>query len=287
MAVYRYLSTFLGTTYPSPYCILYNFIVKYYYPIRLVPYSRPGDKLMIRINSDAGRLYFDTAQPLPTALPASTLLEVVDLDPCAPPEARKYVRTKVHVVRRANGTVGYQVVNSYAPGVSLLPLIVDGNEAYIILHDEIRYPLPSAGMESVPIEIAAAQAEGGRWSREIVSGGVTLPHETLVEAALREAREESGIVGVTPSDVRPLAPTLYSSVSTNRQPFNLFVVMITPDQWQPDLIMPDIEEGNLHVGAYNLRTAVQPMIGQQIVEMSTYAAIMSLYSVPEVRQYMW
>jgi 8-oxo-dGTP pyrophosphatase MutT (NUDIX family) len=230
--------------------------------------------MIVRTNPGAGRKYFDTDQPLPGTLPASQLLEVVDLDPCAPEAARKYVRTTVHIVRRPDGTVGYQVVNSYAPGVSLIAIEVVNSRAYVIMHDEVRYPLPQEGFENVPIAIAARMAEGGRWSREIVSGGVN-SDESPVAAAIREAREESGLVGLREYQIERLFPTLYGSVSTNRQPFNLFSAQIEAGQWQPELVTTDVEEGYVHVGAYQLPVALD-MIGKQIVELST---VLALYAI--------
>ncbi|HSE61051.1 MAG TPA: NUDIX domain-containing protein [Candidatus Saccharimonadales bacterium] len=189
-------------------------------------------------------------------------------------------------MRRPDGSTGYQVVNSYAAGVSLVPLILVNDELYVVLHDEMRYPLPQAGDDNLSIEESAALARTGRWSREIPSGGVNAG-ESIKAAALREAGEESGIIGLTEADLHPIFGTFYSSVSTNRQSFNPFWAIVRPEQWQPELVMPDIEEGNfLGIGAYSLRHAVPHMFGRQIVELSTFGFISALHHAPELRQYL-
>ena len=233
--------------------------------------------------------YHDIPQDLPDYDQASSLIDIVDLKTTVAPEgAAKYVRTKVHVVERANGSTGYQVVNEMAPGVSLLPIDIVSGHAYAILVDQMRYPhlRPQDEDMGMSLDEAAQAGRIGRWSREVLSGGAN-PSESLEEAALREGAEEAGIVGLTPDRVRRLFPTLGSSVSVNRQPFNLFYARLKDGEFQPQLAYPDLDEGNMHIGAYRLDTAVPEMIENGTVwELSTVLALTGLHLAADLRKYL-
>ncbi|HSW79516.1 MAG TPA: hypothetical protein VLG47_01945, partial [Candidatus Saccharimonadales bacterium] len=106
------------------------------------------------------------------------------------------------------------------------------------------------------------------------------------DAAIREAAEEAGVFGLRPEDVEQILPTLLSSISVNRQPFNLFAAEIGNGMWEPRLVHPDVEEGNLRVNAYRLDTAVMDMIRNGTVrELSAVTAIMGLHNT-RWRRYM-
>ncbi len=233
-------------------------------------------------------VYHDAAQQLPPYPDGggSRLLEVVDLTTAPAPEgAARYVNTKVHVVERPDGSIGHQVVNKTAPGASLLAIDVVQNHAYAVLVDQMRYPHVRPDDTSGSLEAAARAGRIGRWSREIMSGGAD-SGETLEAAALREAREEAGIVGVTPDRVHRLFPTLNSSVSINNQPFNLFYTLLRDGEFQPGRVHRDAEEGDMRVAAYRLDTAVPEMVGREIWEMSTVTALMGLWRVKGLRKYL-
>jgi hypothetical protein len=223
--------------------------------------------------------YHDGPKPLPPYQPSPELLDVVKLsESAAPAGAAKYVRGSVHVVRRANGDEGYQVVNEMNDGVSVAALEVVLGHAYLLLVDQMRYPHTRPGDENLNIEQAARLRRAGRWSRELISGGVETSDLDLTAAAAREAREEAGVFGLTPEDLERIYPPLLSSISINHQPFNLFAARIGSGMWVPEAVQPDVEEGDLRVNAYRLDTAVQEMISRGVIaELSAVTAIGGLY----------
>jgi 8-oxo-dGTP pyrophosphatase MutT (NUDIX family) len=222
--------------------------------------------------------YYDTAQPLPEDELGPQLITLDKLSETpAPAGASRYVRTSVHTVLRNNGSTGYQVVNDLNPGVSLLALDVVQGHAYGVFVDQQRYPHTRLGENYLSLEQAARARRIGRWSREIISGGVELG-ETEEEALAREAAEEAGIMNMDLSKIERIYPELKSSVSINNQAFNLYVGKIGDGMWNPELAFPEAEEGNMPVGAYRLDTAVPEMIRRGIIfEMSAVAAINGLY----------
>ncbi len=233
--------------------------------------------------------YYDTARPLPDEDEASVsqLIRVHDLQTDPIPEgATRFVRAKVHEVERPGGSTGYQVINEMADGVSVLPVEVVNNKLYAIMVDQRRYPhLRPEDRHTMNLEQAARAGRIGRWSREIVSGGVE-PGESHEEAVIREAAEEAGIVGLRSDQIKSIYPELWSSVSVNHQPFDLRVATLEDGQWQPELAYPDIEEGSVTIGAYRWDT-VEEMIEQgSIWEMSAVTAIGGLYRMREYRKYM-
>lgn len=234
------------------------------------------------------QLHHDHAVPLPEYGPSPVLERLYDLSAEPAPEASKrFVRTAVHEIRRPDGSLGHQVVNSMADGVSLLPIDVVQGRAYAILVDQMRYPHRRPGDEAHTLAEVARAGRIGRWSREVMSGGVDAG-ETLEQAAVREAEEEGGIIGLDPGRIKRLFPTLKSSVGINDQTFNLFYAKIDgAEEWKPELAHADIEEGNITIGAYRLDTAVPEMIRENTVwEMSSVLALTGLYNVTELRKYL-
>lgn len=254
----------------------------------------------LRTETGPGKWYHDEPTPLPSEVPVTELIEVHDLSKVIAPEgSRRFVRTNVHEVRRANGSTGYQVINEFPDGVSLLPIDVVNGKAYAILLDQVRYPHASDGNKTAPLAELARQGKIGRWGREIVSGGVDATDSVFDEtdtyskeatfkaAAIREASEEAGIIGLADYQVDRIYPELFSSVGVNNQSFNLFAAKLEDGQWQPELTHPDLEEGTIHLGAYRLDTAVPEMIKQgQIWEMSAIAAISGLWTIAKYRKYL-
>ncbi|HSW80555.1 MAG TPA: NUDIX domain-containing protein [Candidatus Saccharimonadales bacterium] len=231
--------------------------------------------------------YNENATDLPEPQPAPRLLEVVNLrDHIAPAGAARFVRSSVHVVERANGSTGYQVVNEMADGVSVAALEKVLGHAYLLLVDQVRYPHQRPGHENLSLEQAARLGQIGIWSRELISGGVEATDQSIADAAMREAAEEAGVFGLRPEDVEQILPTLLSSISVNRQPFNLFAAEIGNGMWDPRSVHPDVEEGDLRVNAYRLDTAVMDMIRNGTVrELSAVTAIMGLHNT-RWRRYM-
>ena len=258
-------------------------------PVRFENYQTTGLRAMLRglkvrtaadvlLNAGPAPNYYDSAQPLPEYEPSPELITIDNLsERPAPAGASRYVRTSVHTVRRNNGDTGYQVVNDLKPGVSLLAIDVVLGHAYGIFVDQMRYPHARPGQDFLNLEMAARRRRIGRWSREIISGGVEFG-ETEYQALAREAAEEAGIMGIDPATVERLYPELRSSVSINKQPFNLFVAKVGEGMWSPELAFPDAEEGRMPVGAYRLDTAVPEMIRNgTIFEMSAVTAVSGLY----------
>lgn len=231
--------------------------------------------------------YYDEPKGLPSYQPSPELLDVVKLsESAAPAGAARFVRGSVHVVRRDNGAEGYQVVNEMNDGVSVAALEVVLGHAYLILVDQMRYPHTRPGDEQLNVEQAARLRRAGRWSRELVSGGVEAFDVDLAAAAAREAREEAGIFGLEAENMVRLYPPLLSSISVNHQPFNLYAAEIGRGMWIPEAVVPDIEEGDLRVNAYRLDTAVPEMIANgTIVELSAVTAIAGLHNT-RWRKYM-
>jgi len=246
--------------------------------------------MMTRLENSPSPYHHDTDQPFPeySEQTAPRLIRVHDLrhDP-TPEGATRFVRTKVHEVERPGGSTGFQVVNEMADGVSLLPIDVVNGHGYAIMLDQLRYPhVRPEDRGRMTLEAAARAGRIGRWSREIVSGGVE-EGESHTQAAIREAAEEVGLVGLREDQIEPIYPELWSSVSVNHQPFDLRVARIEDGQWRPELAFPDVEEGSVRIGAYRLDTAVPEMIDNGTIwEMSAVTAIGGLWRLPEYRQYM-
>ena len=255
----------------------------------------------LRTATENNRWYHDEPTSLPAEVPVSELIEVHDLSKVIAPEgSRRFVRTNVHEVRRADGSTGYQVVNEFPDGISLLPIDVVNGKAYAIMLDQVRYPHASDGNKTMSLAELARQGKIGRWGREIVSGAVDA-NDTVIDpntgqydkeatfkgAAIREASEEAGIIGLADYQVDRIYPELFSSIGVNNQSFNLFAATLEDGQWQPELTHPDLEEGTIHLGAYRLDTTIPEMIRQgQIWEMSAIAAISGLWTIAKYRKYL-
>lgn len=244
--------------------------------------------------------YYDSAMPLPQEVPVNELIQVHDLSKVIAPEgSRRFVRTNVHEVRRSNGSTGFQVINEFPDGVSLLPIDIVNGKAYAIMTDQVRYPHAPDGNKTQSLAELAEQGRIGRWGREIVSGGVD-PEDSVfdengaydreasfINAVKREASEEAGVIGLADYQVERIFPQIFSSVGVNNQSFNLYVAQLEDGQWAPELTHPDIEEGNMHLGAYRLDTAVPEMIDKGIIwEMSAIAALSGLWTIAKYRKYL-
>jgi 8-oxo-dGTP pyrophosphatase MutT (NUDIX family) len=249
--------------------------------------------------------HHDTPTPLPDYAGVSTELKnIVHLNKeLAPEGARRFVKTAVHEVARPDGSTGYQTVNEMSPGVSLVAIDsvqTDGRtKGYVIMADQIRYPHPRPGYEHLSIEQAAEQGVLGRWSREIISGGVdprdvtasgaerNTDESALVHAVIREAEEEAGIQHLTPDDIDRIMPTVYGSISVNRQSFNFFATELGQGGglWLPETHQADIEEGKLHIGAYDINTIPEMQHNGTIIEMSAMTAINGLRALPRYNKY--
>lgn len=207
----------------------------------------------------------DKFQKLPLYSPDRPIRVVGSVDVNLPEEANyatKFLDPELDEVTFPNGNSGYHWRVKIPEGVMVAHVDSDEKVAFV---DNYRHPL-------------------GRYSRELPGGGIdpeeaanfenATPEEReliLKQAAIREFKEEIGR-HLGANDITRLLPTINGSVGFAEFPYNIFHGEggVAAEQH-----LDDGEAGILTHSRYSISDATE-MIGHEIVDVATTAAVMAL-----------